>query len=44
MRLIDADSLIRPIRIREKWHKDLTPEEVIRMIKDAPTVEPEEDK
>jgi hypothetical protein len=42
MRNIDADSLIRAIKVRLKWHKDLEVEEVIRMIKDAPTVIPAE--
>ena len=39
MRPIDGDSLVRLIKIRLKWHKDLTIEEVIDMIKEAPTIE-----
>ena len=38
MRLIDADSLLRLVEIRKKWHKDLDVDEVEDMIKDAPTV------
>lgn len=41
MRNIDADSLIRAIKIRLKWHKDLEVEEVIQMIKGAPTINTE---
>lgn len=44
MRTVDADSLIRQIKIRVKWHKDCTIEEIIDMIKDAPTVTPEEER
>lgn len=43
MRTVDADSLIRQIKIRVKWHKDYTIEEVIEDIKSAPTVEEEKD-
>lgn len=39
MRAIDGDSLVRLIKIRMKWHEDLTIEEVIDMIKAAPTIE-----
>ena len=39
MRAIDADSLVRLIRIRSKWHDGLTVEEVVEMIKEAPTLE-----
>ena len=38
MILIDADSLLRLVEIRKKWHKDLDVDEVEDMIKDAPTV------
>lgn len=38
MRLIDADSLLRLVEIRKKWHRDLDVDEVEDMIKDAPTV------
>lgn len=38
MRPIDADSLVRLIQTRLKWHGTYTIEEVIRDIKDAPTL------
>jgi hypothetical protein len=38
MRPIDADSLLRLIRIRQTWHKELDVDEVIEMIKQAPPV------
>ena len=44
MRDIDADSLIRAIKVRLKWHKDLDVEEVIQMIEDAPTVNTKEEE
>lgn len=39
MRPIDADSLLRLIKIRLKWHKDLDIEDIIEMIREAPTVD-----
>lgn len=39
MRKIDADSLLRQIKIRQKWHKDIDIDEIIIMIKEAPTVD-----
>lgn len=45
MKLIDKPSLIRLIRIRQKWHKDLSVDEVIEMIRQSPEVEiPKEDE
>lgn len=38
MRPVDADSILRLIRIRLKWHKELDVDEVIDIIKDAPTL------
>lgn len=39
MKLIDKKSLLRQITVRQKWHKDLTVEEVIDIIRDAPEIE-----
>lgn len=39
MKLIDKKSLLRQITVRQKWHKDLTVEEVIDIIRDAPETE-----
>jgi len=39
MRKIDADSLLRQIKIRQKWHKNVDIDEIIIMIKEAPTVD-----
>lgn len=39
MRPIDADSLLRLIKIRKKWHKELDIDEIIDMIRDAPTID-----
>ena len=39
MKLIDGHSLERWVKTRLKWHKDLTVEEVIEMIHDAPEIE-----
>lgn len=39
MRAIDADSLLRQIKIRRKWHKEIYLDEIIEMIKQAPTVD-----
>ena len=39
MRAIDADSLLRQIKIRRKWHKEISLDEVIEMIKQAPTLD-----
>lgn len=39
MRQIDADSLLRLIKIRQKWHKNLDVDEIIDMIRDAPTID-----
>ena len=41
MKLIDGHSLERWVKTRLKWHKDLTVEEVIEMIHDAPEIKPE---
>lgn len=38
MKLIDGHSLERWVKTRLKWHKDLTVEEVIEMIHDAPEI------
>ena len=38
MRSVDADSILRIIRIRLKWHKELDIDEVIEIIRDAPTL------
>lgn len=38
MRPVDADSILRIIRIRLKWHKELDIDEVIEIIREAPTL------
>ena len=42
MRPIDADSLVRLIEIRMRWHKSYTKEEILNDIKQAPTLTLEE--
>lgn len=42
MRPIDADSLVRLIEIRMRWHKSYTKEEILNDIKQAPTLSLEE--
>ena len=39
LKLSDGVSLERWVKVRLKWHKDLTVEEVIDMIHDAPEIE-----
>ena len=42
VRLIDATSLERLIRNRLKWHKSYSVEEILRDIRDAPTINPKD--
>lgn len=39
MRLIDADVLLRCVKIRHAWHKDYDVDEVIADIESQPTVD-----
>ena len=44
MRMIDADPLIRQIRIRRKWWGKLRAGDVLEMIEEAPTLREEPEK
>lgn len=42
MIFIEKSSLLRAISVRRKWHKDITVEDIIDMIEQAPEIEVEE--